>query len=114
MLFSSIKINFPLYLLKTSITLFLLLQLFNFVNCQLFTSKQQNNEAIAAIYSPKQQKVYYNNEQIMNNNNSEEILSRHCSVGKPCKSGLIIPVEIFCHFLFKNYLFLIFSSGNRR
>ncbi|CAK5033935.1 unnamed protein product [Meloidogyne enterolobii] len=85
--------SFPLknnnyFQIKTLISFFLLLQFLNFSNSQ--QQNNDNNNKIAAVYSSQKRELIYNGE--VENNKSEEILiNNHCSSGKPCKSGLIIP-----------------------
>lgn len=88
----SIKINnISLFLFKIFIYLFFLLQFFNFSNSQFSPLNQQNNEVLAAVYSSQRRELIYNGEN--ENNKSEEIIiNKHCFTGKPCKSGLIIPL----------------------
>ncbi|KAL7079277.1 hypothetical protein ACQ4LE_001318 [Meloidogyne hapla] len=109
----SIKINnISLFLFKIFIYLFFLLQFFNFSNSQFSPLNQQNNEVLAAVYSSQRRELIYNGEN--ENNKSEEIIiNKHCFTGKPCKSGLIIP--LFNYFkdvslpirLFRAFIYLL-------
>nr|CAD2163668.1 unnamed protein product [Meloidogyne enterolobii] len=100
--------SFPLknnnyFQIKTLISFFLLLQFLNFSNSQ--QQNNENNNKIAAVYSSQKRELIYNGE--IENNKSEEILiNNHCSSGKPCKSGLIIPVSLPIRF-FRAFVYLL-------
>ncbi|CAK5044207.1 unnamed protein product [Meloidogyne enterolobii] len=85
--------SFPLknnnyFQIKTLISFFLLLQFLNFSNSQQ-QNNENNNNKIAAVYSSQKRELIYNGE--IDNKSEEILINNHCSSGKPCKSGLIIP-----------------------